>query len=157
MKEIMKEINTGMIVIFIAVALAIVIGIVALNKNVSSGIEITIYKSLECGCCEGFITELEKSEFDINIITNQDVSAIKEENGIPLNMQSCHTSFIYGYFIEGHVPIEAINKLLSERPDIDGIAVPGMPSGSAGMPGPKLETITVYAIKDKNYSVFMTI
>ena len=63
-------------------------------------------------------------------------------------MQSCHTTVIGKYFVEGHMPFEAINKLLSENPDISGIALPGMPSGSPGMPGPQAEPFMVYSIKD---------
>ena len=56
--------------------------------------------------------------------------SIKQKYNIPLEMQSCHTTIIGKYFIEGHVPLEAVNKLLKEQPDIDGIALPGMPIGN---------------------------
>ena len=72
-------------------------------------------------------------------------------------MQSCHTAILGKYFIEGHVPLEAINKLLKERPDIDGIALPGMPIGTPGMPGEKEETFIIYQLVDGKSSVFMTI
>ena len=61
------------------------------------------------------------------------------------------------YFIEGHVPFEAVNKLLKEQPDIDGIALPGMPIGTPGMPGDKDEPFVIYQLKDGKSSVFMTI
>ena len=72
-------------------------------------------------------------------------------------MQSCHTTIIDKYFVEGHVPLEAINKLLKERPDIDGLALPGMPIGTPGMPGDKEEPYVIYQLVDGNFSVFMTI
>ena len=56
-------------------------------------------------------------------------------------MQSCHTTIMGKYFIEGHVPLQAVNKLLKEQPDIDGIALPGMPIGTPGMPGEKAVAI----------------
>ena len=82
---------------------------------------------------------------------------IKEKYNIPIEMQSCHTTILDKYFIEGHVPIEAINKLLKEKPDIDGIALPGMPIGTPGMPGKKEEPYIIYQLVDGESSVFMII
>jgi hypothetical protein len=72
-------------------------------------------------------------------------------------MESCHTTVIDGYFVEGHVPFEAIEKLLAERPDIDGIALPDMPAGSPGMPGRKSGPFDIYQVKDGQYSLFVSI
>jgi hypothetical protein len=82
---------------------------------------------------------------------------IKKKHNIPGEMQSCHTSVVGKYFIEGHVPIEAINKLLKDQPDIDGIALPGMPMGTPGMSGNKEAPYVIYQLIDGEYSVFMTI
>jgi hypothetical protein len=82
---------------------------------------------------------------------------IKQKYNIPVEMQSCHTTILGKYFIEGHVPLEAVNKLLKEQPDIDGIALPGMPIGTPGMPGDKDEPYVIYQLKDGKSSVFMTI
>ena len=82
---------------------------------------------------------------------------IKKKHNIPGEMQSCHTSVVGKYFIEGHVPIEAINKLLKDQPDIDGIVLPGMPMGTPGMPGNKEAPYVIYQLIDGEYSVFMTI
>ena len=87
----------------------------------------------------------------------ESIHTIKQKYSIPLEMQSCHTTIIDKYFIEGHVPLEAINKLLKERPDIDGLALPGMPIGTPGMPGDKEEPYVIYQLVDGNFSVFMTI
>ena len=62
-----------------------------------------------------------------------DLTAVKAEHQVPADLQSCHTAIVDGYVIEGHVPIEDIRRLLAERPDISGLAVPGMPIGSPGM------------------------
>ena len=83
------------------------------------------------------------------------MNSIKEKYNIPYNMQSCHTTEIGDYFVEGHVPIEAVNKLLAEKPDIDGITLPDMPSGSPGMPGPKREEFIIYSLKDGEAEEFM--
>ena len=82
---------------------------------------------------------------------------ILKKYNIPEEMQSCHTSFVNGYFVEGHVPIEAINKLIEESPEIDGIALPGMPSGSLGMPGIKEGRLKIYSITNGTASIFMEI
>ncbi len=71
-------------------------------------------------------------------------------------MGSCHTAVIADYFVEGHVPIEAVEKLLSEKPDVDGIALPGMPQGSLGMSGQKTAAFRIYALSAGTASEFMT-
>ncbi len=121
-----------------------------------SDIKVLMYKSPNCGCCVKYIPYLKKNGFEVESI-NTGMNEIKKDYQIPYNMQSCHTSIIEGYFVEGHVPIEAINKLLSEKPDIDGISLPEMPSGSPGMPGPKRELFKIYSLKEGVYSDFMEI
>ncbi len=85
------------------------------------------------------------------------MSSIKKKYQIPQNMESCHTGVIEGYFVEGHVPVEAIEELLAEKPDISGIALPGMPPGSPGMPDQKTEAFKIYALSDGTASEFMII
>ena len=88
----------------------------------------------------------------------QDMVPIKEQNKIPTELQSCHTSIIGGYFVEGHIPVEAINKLMQEKPNIAGIGMPGMPSGSPGMPGSKTGDFVITAVnKDGSMYEFMRI
>lgn len=87
----------------------------------------------------------------------EDISGIKNSLGVPDELLSCHTTVIKDYFIEGHVPIEAISKLIEERPDVKGISLPGMPSGSPGMPGAKEGTFVIYSVDDGGYSEFMVI
>ncbi|AJF61748.1 TPA: hypothetical protein HA239_01570 [Candidatus Woesearchaeota archaeon] len=142
--------------IFIVVILLLSIIVAACTSSNANKPEMIIYKSPTCGCCTGWAGYI-ADDYNIKIIENADINSIKAENGIPGNMYSCHTAFVEGYFVEGHVPAEAVEKLLAERPDIDGIALPGMPSGSPGMPGPKNTIWTIYAIKDGQASVFMTI
>ncbi len=85
------------------------------------------------------------------------VREIKDDLGIPDDMRSCHTSLVGDYYVEGHVPLAAIQKLLEEQPDIDGIAMPGMPQGSPGMSGEKDGTWVIYSISDSGIEEFMTI
>jgi len=114
-----------------------------------------VYKSPTCGCCVGFTEFLKRDDYAVEIKEITDMDSIKREHNIPSAMQSCHTSVIGNYFVEGHVPLEAIDKLLAESPDIDGIALPGMPPGSPGMPGAKTEDFIIYSIKDGEVSEFM--
>jgi hypothetical protein len=87
----------------------------------------------------------------------EDLTGIKDRFGIPPDMQSCHTVEIDGYFVEGHVPMEAVWKLLEEQPPIDGIALPGMLQGSPGMSGEKTEPFVIYSIAAGEVAEFMTL
>lgn len=109
----------------------------------ASADKLTVFKSSSCGCC-GIWSEYAGKEYETEVVEVLDMASVKEE--IPPNLQSCHTTTVGGYFIEGHIPIEAIQKLLAERPDIKGIAMPGMPSGSPGMPGTKQGSWVIYAV-----------
>ena len=84
------------------------------------------------------------------------VDEMKGRLNIPEEMWSCHTSVIGDYFIEGHVPVAAIQKLLAEQPDVDGIALPGMPSGSPGMTGEQQAPFIIYAVAHGTPFEFMT-
>ncbi len=121
--------------------------------------EIDIYKSISCGCC-GIYSEYVKGKVEprVNVINLGDLYEIKETYGVPSELQSCHTTVIGNYFVEGHIPLEAVEKLLQEQPDIAGIAMPGMPSGSPGMPGRKYSDFVIYAVNhDGSYDEFMRI
>ena len=118
---------------------------------------VEVFKTPSCGCCYGYVLFLEEKEFNVKQTDMRSLHTIKQKYNIPVEMQSCHTTVMGKYFIEGHVPIEAINKLLKEQPDIDGIALPGMPIGTPGMPGDKDEPYVIYQLTDGKFSVFMTI
>ena len=116
-----------------------------------------VYKSPNCGCCVGYAKELKKWGFEVEVISREDMAVVKREYGIPPEKQSCHTVVIEPYFIEGHVPMEAIAKLLQEKPEIDGIGLPRMPSGTPGMPGPKRAPFEIYQVKGGSFAEFMTL
>ena len=118
---------------------------------------VEVFKTPSCGCCYGYVLFLEDEKFEVKQTDMRSLHSIKQKYNIPVEMQSCHTTIMGKYFIEGHVPIEAINKLLKEQPDIDGIALPGMPIGTPGMPGDKEEPYVIYQLIDGKFSVFMTI
>ena len=117
-----------------------------------------VFYSPDCGCCANYIKYLKDKGFNVKPIPMGNIESVKYELKIPQNLWSCHTTKIDKYFIEGHVPIEAIKKLLEERPDIDGIALPGMPYGSPGMSGFKSTTFEVYKIiKGQSEDVFIRV
>ncbi|WP_199221321.1 DUF411 domain-containing protein [Maritimibacter sp. 55A14] len=94
-----------------------------------------VLKDPNCGCCSAWIDMLESAGFRVTTEPSMGtaLSRYKLENGIPMSMVSCHTGKIDGYMIEGHVPAADIRRLLIERPEAVGLAVPGMPYGSPGM------------------------
>jgi len=121
--------------------------------------EMKIYKSLSCGCCGIYSNYFNnKGNSDVEVINLNSLDSLKEEHGVPRALESCHTTIIGDYFVEGHIPLEAIEKLLQEQPDIAGIAMPGMPEGSPGMPGVKRGDFIIYAVNhDGSYEEFMRI
>jgi hypothetical protein len=110
------------------------------------GDEIVVYKSPSCGCCEKWIEHLRANGLSVQAHDAVSMNQIKRENGIPPALRSCHTAFVGGYFIEGHVPAEDIRRLLATRPPILGLALPKMPVGSPGMEGPDPEPYVVLAV-----------
>lgn len=94
-----------------------------------------VYKDPNCGCCSGWIAHLRQHGFLARVTDTADLAAIKERLGVPDALMSCHTARLDNYVIEGHVPAHAIRRLLAEKPQALGLAVPGMPIGSPGMEG----------------------
>lgn len=93
----------------------------------------TVWKSPWCGCCGAWVKHIQKAGIKVTVKEVEDLSQVKRTAGIPEALQSCHTAQIGDYKIEGHVPAADIKRLLATMPDIDGLAVPGMPAGSPGM------------------------
>ena len=125
--------------------------------NINNKQIVEVFKTPSCGCCYGYVLFLEREKFKVKQTDMRSLHSIKQKYNIPVEMQSCHTTIMGKYFIEGHVPLEAINKLLKEQPNIDGIALPGMPIGTPGMPGDKDEPYVIYQLIDGKFSIFMTI
>ncbi len=134
--------------------LALTGGIVAVIST-PGGTKATVYKSPECACCGNYVGYLRRNGFDVRIEEVADMTPVKRRFGVPQDLESCHTMDAGGYVVEGHVPIEAIDRLLSEKPGIKGIALPGMPEGSPGMPGPKSDKFIIHTISDTKSTVFM--
>ena len=111
--------------------------------------EMTVFRSPTCGCCGKWIAHAKAAGFPVKDEITEDMSAVKQQYGVPASMTSCHTTVVGNYVIEGHVPAEDVQRLLAEKPDIAGIAVPGMPVGSPGMEsGDYIEPYAVFSFTE---------
>jgi hypothetical protein len=121
-------------------------------------VAVTLYKNPECGCCEGYADYLRAHGFKVTVKATNDLAEISRKAGIPPELEGCHTAFIENYVVDGHVPVEVINKLLTDHPAIKGITLPGMPGGSPGMSGEKTGPFTIYAVgQDGKVNTYMTV
>jgi hypothetical protein len=97
------------------------------------GKTMTVYKSPSCGCCSKWVDIMKSKGFEVKTIETNEVNTIKQKAGLQAGQTSCHTAFVDGYVVEGHVDYSAVKKMLDEKPNIIGLTVPGMPIGSPGM------------------------
>ena len=120
------------------------------------GKTMTVYKSPFCGCCSDWIDIMKTKGFKIDVIETNEVNNIKQKAGLQAGQTSCHTAFVDGYVIEGHVDYSAIKKMLVEKPNILGITVPGMPIGSPGMEQENIKQAynIIYINKDGTEGVY---
>jgi hypothetical protein len=123
------------------------------TANSSKLPKVTLTKDPNCGCCNGWAAHLRGSGFDVEIIESTSLDALKAQLGVPPALASCHTAELGAYVLEGHVPDVAIRKLLAERPQAKGLAVPGMPIGSPGMEmeGMAAEEYTVFVFDEAGH------
>lgn len=108
--------------------------------------DVMLYKNPQCGCCEGHAAHLRENGFNVTEKVTHDLAQMSSEAGIPEEFQGCHLAFVDGYVVSGHVPASTVRKLLMDRPDIKGVTLPGMPTGSPGMPGPKQGPLEILEI-----------
>lgn len=137
--------------IFLLAACAAPGGSPALVTNepaMAAATTMTIYRSPDCSCCHLWADIARQRGWSVASADKLDMVAFKAEAGVPMEYSSCHTAIVGGYFVEGHVPLAAVERLLAEKPDIDGIALPGMPAGSPGMGGVQEAPFEVVAITD---------
>lgn len=144
----------GLVLVFVVAYLFMSGG----NSNfplVSAQEDTMIYKSSSCGCCKVYGNYYQKSDSDAIVKDVPNLNLIKEQYGVPAQLESCHTTIVGDYFVEGHIPLEVVERLLEEQPDIRGIAMPGMPQGSPGMPGSK-EPFKIYKVNnDGTYELWI--
>lgn len=116
--------------------------------------KMTLYKSASCVCCQKWADHVGAAGFPVETIASVHMDAVKARLGVPVNLRSCHTAEVAGYVIEGHVPAVALQRLLDERPQAVGLAVPGMPAGSPGMEGSEPEAFDVVIFTREARRVF---
>lgn len=118
-----------------AVAFPVALGAIAYSASAADPRVVHVTKTPTCGCCAAWVEHIEEAGFDVVVrdVSNEALDAFKRRVGIAARYRSCHTAQVEGYVIEGHVAAREIVRLLEERPDALGLAVPGMPLGSPGM------------------------
>ena len=119
--------------------------------------DIVVYKNPECGCCTRWVRYLEEKNYKVTVKPTRDIYEVKKRLGVPEKLAACHTAVIDGYVIEGHLTHRDIRRLLLFRPEVTGIAVPGMPIGTPGMEqGNTKQAYDVISFdKDGNTEVFV--
>src|SRR5437660_1629662 len=119
--------------------------------------DVILYKNPQCGCCEGYADYLHDKGFKVKAVSTNDLTVMGQKYGIADDLQPCHISLMGGYVVGGHIPIEVVNRLLSEKPQIIGITLPGMPEGTPGMPGTKPGPLQIYEIGKGPPKVYATV
>jgi hypothetical protein len=143
----------------LVVATGVAFMLVRSESAAAAGPEITVYKSPACACCTKWITYLRDNGFAVTAVdmSNTDLAMMKADRGITRSLSACHTAIIEGYVVEGHVPADVVRRMLRDRPEIAGLAVPGMPPGSPGMEVTNPRPYNILALdKDGTTTVYAT-
>jgi hypothetical protein len=119
----------------------------AARADAAAAPAMTVYRSPTCGCCKKWVDHARAAGFRVSVKELNDLSEVKAMLGVPTALQSCHTAVVASYVVEGHVPADLVKRMLAQRPNIVGIAVPGMPTGSPGMEGGTPERYDVIAFE----------
>lgn len=115
---------------------------------------VTVYMSPACGCCDEWLKHMRASGFRLETHKFGDVVPVKQKLGVPESLWSCHTATVGGYVIEGHVPASDIKRLLRERANVKGLAVPGMVVGSPGMEQGPPKSYATIAFNERGTQVY---
>ncbi len=150
-----KSLSMGKLNYWLLVGITVIsLGVLFAIKP-SRAADVEVYKSPTCGCCNDWVEHMQENGFSVEVHNLRNMNPVKVEFGVPRNLQTCHTAKIGKYVIEGHVPASDIKRLLREKPDIAGLAVPGMPMGSPGMEGPRKDAYDVLTFRsDEKTSVY---
>ena len=115
--------------------------------------QMTVWRDPSCGCCDAYADYAEENGYHVSRIDDRDFDKRSVEVGVPEQGLGCHLAEVDGYYISGLVPVEIIQRLTSERPDVTGITLPGMPSNAPGMAG-KSGTLKTYAFGKDGVTVY---
>jgi len=123
------------------------------EQAIALATNVTVFRSPTCGCCGLWIEHMRNAGFEVKDEITEDMADLKQQYGVPTNMASCHTTVVTTadrqYVVEGHIPAQNVAQLLTDQPDVAGIAVPGMPIGSPGMEsGDYVEPCTVFSFTE---------
>jgi len=119
--------------------------------------EAVMYSSPRCGCCGGYADYLAERGYPVDQRQSEDLDSVRADAGVPDEAAGCHTTTIGDYVVEGHVPVEAVDRLMQEQPAVDGIALPGMPAGSPGMSGDKAGVFEIVSFTGGTVRPFMRV
>lgn len=138
-----------------ALGLLLLIGVLATSSGSAEEADFetaTVHLSPDCGCCIQHAQYLERAGVDVEVIehSNAELNQLWDEKGVPDNYRACHLTELgdEGPDVKGHVPVEVFNQVVNEQPETDVITLPGMPSGSPGMPGAQSQEWMFYNIQD---------
>lgn len=130
--------------LFTALAALVLAATPGLERPVSAQTmsSVEMWRSPGCSCCGKWAAHMERAGYEVTINDSASaiLDAIKRKTGIGGELAACHTAKVGGYVVEGHVPAQDVKRLLAEKPEAIGLAVPGMPVGSPGMEVPSGET-----------------
>lgn len=110
-------------------------GLWAQAQRAAAAPSVDVFKSATCGCCAKWVDHMKQAGFTVHVtdLSEPELQKIKDRYGVPASSRSCHTARVNGFTVEGHVPAPEVKRLLKEKPQVAGLAVPGMPLGSPGM------------------------
>ncbi|MBB6182607.1 DUF411 domain-containing protein [Pseudorhizobium flavum] len=150
-----------------AVAVAGYIGLIALSsahgtdqalsserQTAGPSKSITIWRDPGCGCCDTYADYLEERGYEVDRVDDRNFVTRSIEAGVPKEGIGCHLAQIDGYYVSGLVPADIIERLVTDRPAIDGIALPGMPANAPGMALEKTGILKTYAFGEGGVSVY---
>lgn len=106
----------------------------------------TLYRNPNCDCCLEYAKYLRSNGFDVTVDSKANLVTVRKQLHIAEAFEGCHVMTIGRYAVEGHVPVNTLNKLLTDHPDVIGISIPGMPLGTPGMTGQKTGPLKIYEI-----------
>ena len=148
------KMNNKVIILASAVLLVFVSGLIVMKQDEAKA-KVLVYKTPTCGCCSKWVEHMQQAGYEVETRDLNNLSVVKNQYGVRREFSSCHTAIVDGYIVEGHVPTMYVDKLLAERPEVVGIAVPGMPIGSPGMEGPNPQPYDVLSFDaEGNTSVY---
>lgn len=116
--------------------------------------QITIVRDPNCGCCDAYAEYLEAKGYQVSRVDDPNFDKVAISIGVPRQGLGCHLSKIDGYYVSGLVPAEILERLVTERPDIVGITLPGMPANAPGMAPKKTGTLKTYAFGKDGIAVY---